>query len=660
MRSRWWLCILCLVLAYLRTQAQTTPLPVLQWQRSIETANLMADTPVKAINVSSGGYAVLTGTTLVRLSTTGDLVWTQAIPTTYSDSTAGYVAVQKTIALTPTPDDGVVVLAMDVLNRYYLAKLNANRQTTWLKTVERTDKSAQLTNSALVTTANGKLLLIGAFSDALSYLTLATVSTEGYITGQWRIRFSTANQAQTPVIRKAIQTTDGGYLLIGKATTKGTNSSQGLAIKLDSKYNLVWQNTYPVLDSLRDVMANPATDNRYTAVGSGATGVGLALTIAPNGSGDGTAAFTLPGGYAPVALVSDGTDNRIILDGTASNQRDFRLTSFTNESAIGWTKSFGGSGRDVPTSLLATNDGGYLVAGTTNSTDGDVTGRTGNTVATWVVKLGGSAVATTFRLLMPAYNCQTGAIVFRTTGGDGTPITYTAPGVTRVRLTDDFGTIEQELRNDPKPVTIQATQSGQTVSYVVDFGAYCQQLPVDSSATALRLLTPTYNCQTGAITFRISGGDGSPIEYAAAGITGWTNNPSQFVDTELRTAYDATPLTLMARQHGEVAMYVFDIKGACGRARVASQEENTTSLSVDLLGNPVRESVQVSISGAAGQSVQMRLIDSRGKVIDQRFIEQAGTAEKQSFDLHQQAPGLLLLHTTANGQTRTLKVIRDH
>ena len=280
-----------------------------------------------------------------------------------------------------------------------------------------------------------------------------------------------------------------------------------------------------------------------------------------------------------------------------------------------------------------------------------------------MVKLGNSSVATTLRLQAPAYNCQTGAIVFRTAGGDGTPIFYNAPGITRASLMADFGTVEPGLRNDPKVITIQATQSGQTVSYAFDLGAYCSTLQssVNSPAPgALTLVVPTYNCQTGALTFHSTGGDGTPVEYAAPGVTGWTTNPNQFVDAELRTAYDAQPLTLMARQSGQVVMYVLNLKAVCGRARLAIAESAPVlTLSVSVLGNPVRETVTVEVRGAQDQLLQLRLVDGYGRVVEQRSIEQAAAAERQTFDLRQQAPGALLLHTTANGQSQTLKVVKQ-
>ena len=87
--------------------------------------------------------------------------------------------------------------------------------------------------------------------------------------------------------------------------------------------------------------------------------------------------------------------------------------------------------------------------------------------------------------------------------------------------------------------------------------------PTPPTGGSLALLAPTYNCATGAITFNTTGGDGSPIEYSAAGITGWTTNPNQFVDKDSRTANDTPPFTLMARQNGVTVNYIWDRKAAC-------------------------------------------------------------------------------------------------
>jgi hypothetical protein len=54
-----------------------------------------------------------------------------------------------------------------------------------------------------------------------------------------------------------------------------------------------------------------------------------------------------------------------------------------------WSKTYGGSGEDIPNSICSTTDGGYIVAGVSNSNDGDVSGHHGSTNESdcWVVKL---------------------------------------------------------------------------------------------------------------------------------------------------------------------------------------------------------------------------------------------------------------------------------
>jgi hypothetical protein len=86
---------------------------------------------------------------------------------------------------------------------------------------------------------------------------------------------------------------------------------------------------------------------------------------------------------------------------------------------------------------------------------------------------------------------------------------------------------------------------------------YSGHLPVGDPGQ-LRLVAPAYDCATGAITFQTQGGEGTPIEYAAAGITDWTSNPNQFVDYEHRHAADAQPITLLARQLTSNGAYIYD------------------------------------------------------------------------------------------------------
>ena len=53
---------------------------------------------------------------------------------------------------------------------------------------------------------------------------------------------------------------------------------------------------------------------------------------------------------------------------------------------IDWSKTFGGSGNDAALSVEQTTDGGYIIAGYTTSSDGDVKNNHGGSDV-WVVKL---------------------------------------------------------------------------------------------------------------------------------------------------------------------------------------------------------------------------------------------------------------------------------
>ncbi|WP_019986609.1 T9SS type A sorting domain-containing protein [Rudanella lutea] len=258
-------------------------------------------------------------------------------------------------------------------------------------------------------------------------------------------------------------------------------------------------------------------------------------------------------------------------------------------------------------------------------------------------------------LYLPVYNCQTGAISLRVTGGNGSPITYVTPGIGRVTPTDSIGTVEPGLRADPKPILIQATQSGLTTTYLFDLPGYCQTAP---PVGGLQLLPPVYNCATGAITFRTWGGDGSPVEFMAPGITGWTTNPNAFVDPASRTATDIEPFTITARQRGQTVSIRWDLKATCGRARLAGAEPDSR-LRVQVLGNPVESVLRVRISSPTDEPLDLQLTDVQGRMLDGRRVANPQAQPEQTFRLQPGAPGVLLLRATNGGQTETVRIVHQ-
>lgn len=92
------------------------------------------------------------------------------------------------------------------------------------------------------------------------------------------------------------------------------------------------------------------------------------------------------GGY--VVLGTTRSSNGDITD-RSGNDSDFWLLKITKTGEIVWSKTFGGSDDENASRISKTNDGGYLLSGYTTSNDGDVSGNEGFQDY-WIVKVDAS------------------------------------------------------------------------------------------------------------------------------------------------------------------------------------------------------------------------------------------------------------------------------
>jgi hypothetical protein len=235
-----------------------------------------------------------------------------------------------------------------------------------------------------------------------------------------------------------------------------------------------------------------------------------------------------------------------------------------------------------------------------------------------------------------------------------------AVGIQRASATSNTGSVEAELRADPKPLVILATQGGATVSQTFDFALFCSSTPpVSPTSTVggpLSLLTSTYNCATGAITFNPSGGDGTTITYVAVGIqrASATSNTG-IVEAELRA--DPKPLVILATQGGTTISQTFDFALFCASARVAT-ENSGMGLQIRVLGNPTTSAtVSVEIQGAMGQPLTVRILDIRGQQQSEKYIEQAGITEVLTVPLGHSA-GVYLIDVRGRGEHQVGRIVK--
>lgn len=76
----------------------------------------------------------------------------------------------------------------------------------------------------------------------------------------------------------------------------------------------------------------------------------------------------------------------------AGRGNDAYLAKYDVDGNIVWRHIYGGSGEDFFNTIAQTDDGGFLAVGHTSSNDGDVSGNHGGDEDAWVVKISGNGI----------------------------------------------------------------------------------------------------------------------------------------------------------------------------------------------------------------------------------------------------------------------------
>jgi hypothetical protein len=207
------------------------------------------------------------------------------------------------------------------------------------------------------------------------------------------------------------QTIDGGYVIVGYTSSTGgdVSSNNGgsdiLVIKLDKNGNLEWWKTYGGLEWDVAYSIQQTSDGGFIVAGTGSIYGDIAynhggsdvwiIKLDKNGNLEWEKTYggseddeaksiqqTQDGGYI-VAGYTESTDGDVTNNHGGS---DVWIIKLDKEGSIEWEKTFGGSYDDYAESIQITTNGGYIVTGKTNSTDGDVSYNRGDSDI-WIIKL---------------------------------------------------------------------------------------------------------------------------------------------------------------------------------------------------------------------------------------------------------------------------------
>jgi len=188
-------------------------------------------------------------------------------------------------------------------------------------------------------------LLLFLFNNVTAQSTSLTLS--------WSFQTNNTNDVSLNSVK---QTSDGGFVGVGYSTALG-NDSIGTTgnyywiTKTDSLGHTQWQKRY-------------GGNNNDTAF---------------------SVQQTIDGGYIVAGSTSSTNGNVTGHHGKSPNS-DYWILKLNSLGSIVWEKCYGGSGDDMARTIEQTTDGGFIVAGYSNSSDGDVTGNHGS-YDYWVIKI---------------------------------------------------------------------------------------------------------------------------------------------------------------------------------------------------------------------------------------------------------------------------------
>ncbi|MFQ5956753.1 MAG: hypothetical protein ACE5KK_03150, partial [Candidatus Brocadiales bacterium] len=174
------------------------------------------------------------------------------------------------------------------------------------------------------------------------------------------------------------QTGDGGYVVAGYTTSFSTGDADLWVLKLGPYGTVEWQKNYGRGDSDQAESIRQSSDGGYVVVGwtwsFGAEGQDLwVLKLEPDGTVEWQKTYRGGGIDGAVSVQQTGDEGYIVAGGTGAfnigNEvtLDIWVLKLTPDGTVEWQKTYGGGGMDVARSIRQTSDGGYIVAGSTES-----------------------------------------------------------------------------------------------------------------------------------------------------------------------------------------------------------------------------------------------------------------------------------------------------
>jgi len=252
----------------------------------------------------------------------------------------------------------------------WVLKLDANGSSVWQKTYGGSDYDAAF---SIQKTSDSGFIVVGttySFGSGESDCWVLKLDSTGSVVWQKAYGgngWDGANSVQ--------ETLDGGFIVAGWTDSFGSGGNACWVLKLDSTGNVVWQKAY-----------GGSYDDSATSIQETLDG-GFIVAGYTNSFGSGSYDFWVLkldstgnvvwqkacGGtdYDSATSIQETSNGGFIVAGSTESfgtgSRDFWVLKLDSTGNVVWQKAYGGSAVDSATSIQETLDGGFIVAGYTQS-----------------------------------------------------------------------------------------------------------------------------------------------------------------------------------------------------------------------------------------------------------------------------------------------------
>lgn len=165
------------------------------------------------------------------------------------------------------------------------------------------------------------------------------------------------------------ETADGGYIICGVTFSFGDGDVY--LVKTNQNGDTLWTKTYGGINNDRANSVHQTVDGGYILAGSTFTygccdSKGYLIKINANGGINWTKTYEY--NFEAISSIKQTTDGGYIMAGlsTIGSNNCYLIKSDSNGTVL-WAKTYGGIAKDEASSVQETNDGGYIITGQTNS-----------------------------------------------------------------------------------------------------------------------------------------------------------------------------------------------------------------------------------------------------------------------------------------------------